>query len=163
MKLLSWKSGWKTRYEATYSGIKKNWGIHGFNNHEDVAFKEGYIEKYFPHYLPLKKELLIRRDSAKNDTSRKFFGALYIYVYTIFENLWYGYIMSYAKELNLCFKFGKANWTFKNPYQTHLPSFSSAIVHLGTCRDLFFILLKLCIEPESVKDSNAFRELIEVR
>lgn len=58
--------------------LDKKWGIEGFNNHEQKSFEVGYIKKYFPNYLPLKKKLLEGRDDAKNAQQKRLFKALSI-------------------------------------------------------------------------------------
>jgi len=138
------------------------WGINGFNNHEDVGFKVGYIQKYFSEYLYLKKELLERRDSASQNEMRRYFNALRIYVYTLYENLWHGYITSHSEELKFTFVINGIPTTFLNPHQTHLPSFSSAILNFGTCRDLFFVLLKLSIDPATINNKDSVNGLLKI-
>ena len=148
--------------ESLVNDLKK-WGVDGFNNHEMVAFDVGYINKYFNNYLILKKKLLQNADKASTIELKRFYNALTIYVYSIFENIWYGYIISHSKHVELKFTFDQVlPVKFINPYQTHLPSFSSAILHFGTCRDLFSVLLKLCIEPTLVNNSQGIGKLLRI-
>lgn len=52
-------------------------------------------------------------------------------------------MLSYSDYHCSYFKIGNKSIKYNNPYKKHLPSFSSAILHFGTCRDLYFILLKI--------------------
>lgn len=123
----------------------------GFNSQEKKAYDHGYIQKHFPRYLPAKLRLLnaikLKQAKAGKDDNRKMLlNAARIYAYTLFENTWYGYLIAYADSQESKFNFnGKNPVTFENAYLNHLPSFSSAILHFGTCRDLFFPLLKILI------------------
>ena len=139
------------------------WGIEGFHNHENLSYEAGYLKNYFPEYLPVKIRLLKNRDSASQDDMRRFFNALRLYVYSLFENIWFGYIISHSEEMSLRFRINGLSREFERPYQTHLPSFSSAIMHYGTCRDLFFILLKLTVQPELIKNVENLGKLIKTR
>lgn len=141
--------------------LNGRWEIEGFNNHEAIALDVGYIEKYFPEYLPLKLELLNRRDSAGSSQEKRFFNALRVYVYTIYENLWYGYLISYSEWQQSSFLINGKAVNFLYPHQNHLPSFSSAILHFGTCRDLFIVLLKLYLDPQQVKNKGSIGNLIK--
>jgi hypothetical protein len=146
--------------EATY--LADRWGIEGFNRHEEVALHNGYIQRYFPHYLPLKLFLLVERENARTAKERRFFNAVRIYIYTLWENMWLAYITGNSEDQKLIFRLGKEPIHFEFPYWTHLPSFSSVILHLGTCRDLFFILLNLCNEPDSIENEQAVGNLVKV-
>lgn len=144
--------------------MNKGWGVEGFNNHEEQALKVGYVDEYFPEYLPLKLELLKRRDSSGGNVANiRFFNALRIYTYTIFENLWFGYLISYSQMQESSFVVNERQVSFLYPYLNHLPSFSAAVMHFGTCRDLFFILLKLCVDPQMVKDRSKIDDLLHFR
>ena len=130
----------------------KKFGIEeGFNNHEEMAYNAGYFDKdkYFPKYLDLKLKLLKARDNATTDEKRKFFNALRIYIYSIWENLWYGYLMSYSELHVSYFLVNGKHQSFLYPYLNHLPSFSSAILHFGSCRDLFCALLKIWVDKNN--------------
>jgi len=86
-----------------------------------------------------------------------------IYSYTLFENTWFGYLTAYSDDQMSTFKIGDMELKFGNAYRNHLPSFSSAVLHLGTCRDLFFMLLKLWVQPALVNDQAGIKELLNVR
>ncbi len=118
-----------------------------FNSQEKKAYDHGYIEKHFQNYLSAKRRLRQAIIKAADDDNKKILlNAARIYSYTLFENTWYGYLIAYADSQESKFNFnGKNPVTFENAYLTHLPSFSSAILHFGTCRDLFFPLLKILI------------------
>jgi hypothetical protein len=149
-------------FEKLIQELKK-WGIEGFHNHENLSYEAGYLKDCFPDYLPLKIRLLRNRDSASQDDMRGFFNALRLYVYSLFENIWFGYIISHSEDMSLRFRINGLLREFERPYQTHLPSFSSAIMHYGTCRDLFFILLKLSVQPEMIMNLENFGKLLRIR
>jgi hypothetical protein len=136
----------------------KKWGTEGFTNHEDKAFLSGYIKKYFSEYLPAKKRLLEGRDVTTDRNTRKCLNAIRIYVYTLFENTWFGYLAAYSDEVESIFKVSTLDpLKFKNTYRNHLPSFSSVILNFGTCRDLFFILTKLYAHPALVNNPKGIK------
>lgn len=139
----------------------KKWEIEGFNNHEQMALNAGYYDKYFPDYLLLKLKLLKARDNnITQKGKRTFFNALRIYTYSIWENLWFGYLMAYSQCQKSYFLINSQSVEFINAYLNHLPSFSSAILHFGSCRDLFFVLLKVwCDGENSVSDKNIYRTI----
>jgi len=145
------------------SSLAKKWGIEGFNNHENEALKVGYIEKFFPDYLPLKQRLLEGRDGIADENKKKHYNALRIYSYSLFENVWYGYLASYAEHEETKFTIQNHCVNFENAFRNHLPSFSSAILNFGTCRDLFFILLKLFIDENFVNNTGEIKKLLNTR
>jgi hypothetical protein len=128
------------------------WGVEGFNNHEYLALESGYIEKFFPNYISAKTRLLENRDTTTDPTKKRYLNAIRIYTYSLFENTWFGYLVSYSEPQETRFRVNKKDVNFSNAYRTHLPSFSSAILNFGTCRDLFFILLKLYCFPALISD-----------
>jgi hypothetical protein len=75
-------------------------------------------------------------------------------MYTLFENTWHAHLLSSTpQELSLFFV--ENRWLCRaNPTVTHLPSFSSAIMHLGICRDLFFVFLEIALKQDSVSDEG---------
>lgn len=144
--------------------LDKIWKGKGWNEHEKNAYGAGYVEKYFSVYPFLKKKLLERTDNTQNKNEKRYYNALRIYIYTIFENLWYGYLISYSTYTEINFKLNNYNLPpFKYPFSMFLPFFSAAILHFGSCRDLFFVLLKLCIKDDTqIKDEDELRKIIEV-
>ena len=138
----------------------KKFDVQGFNNHEQMAYNAGYFGKYFPQYLDLKLKLLKAQHNARG-VKKRFLNALRIYIYSIWENLWYGYLISYA-ELNISAFYidGNALPVFLNPFTNHLPSFSSAILHFGSCRDMFFVLLRLWHNRENSVSNNKINSTI---
>ena len=145
------------------NSLANKWGTEGFNNHEKEALKVGYIDNFFPDYLPLKQKLLEGRDGITDGIKKKHYNALRIYSYSIFENVWYGYLASYADHQETRFKIENHDVNFENAFRNHLPSFSSAILNFGTCRDLFFILLKLLIAEDLVNDAAGIKRLLNTR
>ena len=146
--------------ELLIKELAKKWGIEGFNNHEQKSFEVGYIKNYFPNYLSLKKKLLESRDDTNAAEQKRLFNAMRIYIYTIFENLWFGYLLSYSEQHASSFQVHGKTIEFFSPFTTHLPSYSAAILHFGSCRDLFFILLKLCVDPSKISDAENTSKLI---
>ncbi len=144
--------------------LDKTWKGKGWNEHEKNAYDAGYVENYFSVYPFLKKKLLERTDNTQNKDEKRYYNALRIYIYTIFENLWYGYLISYSTYTEINFKLNNYNLPpFKYPFSMFLPFFSAAILHFGTCRDLFFVLLKLCIKDDTeIKDKDELKKIIEV-
>jgi hypothetical protein len=129
------------------------------NNHEKEAIEFGYIDKFFSNYLVFRDNLWNKiEDTKTNLYSKNYYNALRIYAYTIFENLWFGYLLSYSDYHYSYFKIGdKMPIKYDYPYRKHLPSFSSIILHFGTCRDLYFILLKIyLIEKKQLKQNNFY-------
>lgn len=138
------------------------WRIEGFNNHEQISNNVGYISTYFPYYPELKLKILKKRDGkpAIKDSERRFWNAIRIYCYSLFENIWYGYLLSYSKKHNSTFIINNNPITFQNPSNNHLPSFSAGVMHFGTCRDLFFILLRLLNNPTSFNSEENLYKLM---
>jgi len=135
------------------------------NSHEKQALDAGYIDKFFPEYRTLMEALRERRDKAKNagnNEMQRYFNGLRIYVYTIFENIWHGYLISYGEPKNgITFLVNGKECYFDHPYKKHLPFFSSAILHLGTCRDLLLVLLALCARGRgAIKNENDLYGLV---
>ena len=140
----------------------------GFNQHEEDAYKHGYICDHFKNYLPAKLRLfkaIKEAEDNKDEKKRILLNAARIYSYTLFENTWYGYLIAYADSQESKFNFnGEDSVTFKNAYLNHLPSFSSAILHFGTCRDLFFPLLKILVYLKEGKEFKKFnQEFLDVK
>jgi|LQYC01.1.fsa_nt_gi hypothetical protein len=141
----------------------QKWGVEGFNNHEEMAFRVGYINQHFSEYLVAKKKLLEARDAAADKNTKKCLNAMRIYSYTLFENTWFGYLTAYSEDQKSIFKVDNTELEFRNAFRNHLPSFSSAIFNFGTCRNLFFTLLKLCADPMLVNDQAGIKELLKVQ
>lgn len=145
------------------NSLADKWGIEGFNSQEEEALRIGYLDKFFLEYLPLKQRLLEGRDSTTDDHKKKYLNALRIYSYSLFENVWYGYLATYAEHQVTQFKIEGQEVIFRNAFRNHLPSFSSAILNFGTCRDLFFILLNLLINDSLLNDSRGIKTLLNIR
>jgi hypothetical protein len=47
-------------------------------------------------------------------------------------------------------------------YYNHLPSFSSALLHFGNCRDLIFVLVRLA-NNQSLNDANDYNKIMDTR
>jgi len=145
--------------------LKTRWSDIGLNNHEEASLNLGYAA-IISNYLKLKLKVLELRDNPPAGFSSVFFEALRIYVYTIYENLFYGYVISNSSDHTSAFIFDKFNLEYVLPlqYYNHLPSFSLALLHFGNCRDLLFILMAIFIQKQNaVVDSNAFNALTEKR
>ncbi len=59
-----------------------------------------------------------------------------------------GLLIAYSQSQKILFEIKDQegeNKKIEKSYLNHLPSFSSAILHFGTCRDLFFPLLKILV------------------
>jgi len=134
----------------------------GWNNHEKFANNLGYLEIYSPNYLSFKLKLLNKRDSGNKKEKIKF-NAIRIYTYTIFENLWFGYLIAYSDFQLFTYIINQQKICYENPFFNHLPSFSAAIMHFGTCRDLFFILLELCLVNLNDIDDNKIKNILKKR
>ena len=65
-------------------------GIEDFHNHENLSYEADYLENYIPDYLSLKIRLLRIRDSASKEDMRRFFNVLWLHLYSLFENIWFG-------------------------------------------------------------------------
>jgi|GEM_PF-2010793 len=122
----------------------------GFNEHELDAMEEGYIDNYFEYYLPLKLKLLEMRRNAKSDNEKVYSNYLRVLTYTLFENSWFVYLMTDDHE----FTFTNIGLKFTNPYHNHLPSFSSALLHIGSCYDQFFVFINLFYEGSFTNPSD---------
>lgn len=136
--------------------------IDELNSQEQEAYDHGYIKEdfvnYLPNYLPAKMRLLKAikdteeeiKDAKDDDkikqlnNKKQLLNAARIYTYTLFENTWFGYLIAYANKSEITFELDGKKINPKS-YNNHLPSFSSAILHFGTCRDLFFPLLKTLV------------------
>jgi len=134
----------------------------GWNEQERNAADADYVKKYFQVYPNLKKKLLELTDTTQNKDEKRYYNALRIYVYTIFENLWFGYLMSYP-ESEMTFKYGNVKFpNFQTPFSMYLPFFSAAILHFGSCRDIFFVLLQLCIKNAKDITNEEFERIINI-
>ena len=123
------------------------------NDHEKEAIKFGYTNGFFSNYLTFRDNLCNKIEEISiNQYTKNYYNALRIYAYTIFENLWFGYLLSYSDYHCSYFKIGDNTIQYDYPYRKHLPSFSSAILHFGTCRDLYFIILKIFLIKENLKE-----------
>ena len=131
------------------------------NEVEEIALKSGYFNNYLDAYFPLKLKREKYLDTRRTDEEKRLNNAIGIYVYAIFENLWYGYLMGNSDSVYLIFNDQTINLKLPQPYLNHLPSFSSAILNFGTCRDLFFILLNLCIRPNLVANKEGICDLMK--
>ncbi len=144
--------------------LKDKWGIIGFNNHEEASLKLGY-DGVISDYTKLKLKILESRDDTSVTPGKKvFYEALRIYTYSIYENLFYGYLISHAPGQNSAFIFGDKCKKFQldQQYYNHLPSFSSALLNFGNCRDLIFVLVKL-VNKRILNNADEYNEIINVR
>jgi len=143
--------------------LKDKWGIIGLNNHEEASLKLDYND-IVPEYINLKLKILALRDAAKQQGEKIFYDALRIYIYSIYENLFYGYMISYATGQNSAFIFSDKDKIFHlyQQYYNHLPSFSSALLNFGNCRDLIFVLVRLA-PKKSLNDANEYYKIIKVK
>lgn len=139
----------------------EKWKVEGWNNHEQDAYKSGYMKSYFAEYPGFKEKILRKRDASVKPAAQRFLNALRLYGYGIWENLWYGYLTSHSEEHRSYFTLPGLTLGYSNPYWNNLPAFSSAILHFGACRDLFFVLLKLCLNPSDVADKERLGKLIK--
>jgi hypothetical protein len=130
----------------------------GFNDHELDAMVVDYIDNYFEYYLPLKLKLLKMRKDANGDNAKVYNNYLKVLVYTLFENSWFVFLMTDEHE----FYFSKNNETYDNPYHNHLPSFSSALLHIGSCYDQFFVFIKLFYEGK-ITGPKDFKDVLRVK
>ncbi len=147
---------------------KEGEGEIGLNDQEREACKDDYFKNKLPKYLRAKLRLLQAiKDTkeeiknAKDDNTvkrlnnkKQLLTAARIYTYTLFENTWFGYLIAYANTSEITFELNGKKCEPKS-YNNHLPSFSSAILHFGTCRDFLFPLLKIIFY---LKNNNNFKD-----
>ncbi|CAK8719450.1 hypothetical protein LDFHOB_08880 [Candidatus Electronema aureum] len=146
---------------------KKGEGEIGFNDQEREADKFGYFKDKLPNYLPAKLRLLKKREKETDENKKILLNAARIYTYTLFENTWFGYLIAYADRQENVFTIKNEEGeekTIEKSYLNHLPSFSSAILHFGTCRDLFSPLLKILVYlKEGKKFENFNQEFLKIK
>ena len=135
----------------------RNFSLEGFNNHELNALNADYIDNYFEYYLPLKLSLLEKRMNTNGDNEKVYVNYLRVLTYTLFENSWFVFLMTGDHQ----FYFSKDEGCYGNPYHNHLPSFSSALLHIGSCFDQFFVLIKLFYVGK-ITDPKDFNEALRV-
>jgi len=142
--------------------LKDEWKIIGLNNHEEASLKLGY-NNIVPEYINLKLKILTLRDAAKKQGEKIFYDALRIYIYSIYENLFYGYMISYATGQNSAFIFSDKDKIFhlSQQYYNHLPSFSSSLLNFGNCRDLIFVLVRL-VKVRSLNNVDEYNQILNV-
>ncbi len=75
----------------------------------------------------------------------------------MFENSWFVYLMTDDHE----FSFSPIGLVYTNPYHNHLPSFSSALLHIGSCYDQFFVLINLFYEGK-VNSPSDFNRVLKI-
>ena len=110
----------------------------GINSQEIEALNLGFLD-ILNSYLPLKLKLLEKENtSKKNSQDQLYYSFLRIYLYSIFENLFFLF-MIISNDTSIFFQNNKFNWS-KN-YYNHLSSFTSLVLHSLTCRDYSFVLL----------------------
>jgi hypothetical protein len=130
------------------------------NNHEAEAYNDGYLDNYLSNYLFLKKIIEDNKKNINDTNIKRFFSALNIYSYSLFENLWLAYKASYSNQQLSSFVFDKRQYVLLNQYKSNLPSFSMIILLLGTCRDIYFVLLKLLDYKSGIVDEEIFFSII---
>lgn len=130
------------------------------NSHENNSYDIGYFNSYLDNYLRLKRTIIEKLDNIKDDCLIRYLQAIRIYSYTIYENLWYGYVISNSEFDTINFRINGqvTELAHHNLFKNHLPSFSAAILNFGTCRDFYFVLLRIAINSNFAKDR---KELID--
>lgn len=143
--------------------LKNKWGTLGLNNHEEASLRLGY-DKVISEYMKLKLKILESRDISTLPSKKYFYEGLRIYIYTIYENLFFGYMISYASNQNSAFIFQDKCKKFRldQQYYNHLPSFSSALLHFGNCRDLIFVLVNLA-NKQAINNVDEYNDIMNVR
>lgn len=144
----------------------KKFGDTGINEHENTSYRLGYFENPLNNFLPLKKAIFEKLEKTKDDETKIYLNAIRIYSYSIYENLWYGFVISNSDFDTIKFKIKNEIIELgqNNLYKNHLPSFTSAILLFGTCRDYFCVLLKIIAKKNSsdLKESD-LKEIVKVR
>jgi hypothetical protein len=145
--------------KSSYSAkeLCRKFSLEGLNNHELNALNADYIDVYFEYYLPLKLRLLENRINANGDNEKVYLNYLRVLTYTLFENSWFVFLMTGDHK----FYFSKDEGCYVNPYHNHLPSFSSALLHIGSCFDQFFVLIRPFYVGR-ITDPRDFSEALKV-
>ncbi|MCE1164844.1 MAG: DUF5677 domain-containing protein [Bacteroidetes bacterium] len=132
--------------------IKYNENDHeiGFNSQEREALNLMFFDR-ISHYLVLKIQLLENLKSTANQSDKEYFNIIRIYVYSIMENLFAIHKIAYFESLNSS-TIGYGINISKN-FKNHLPSFSMALLLLGTIRDFIYPILNLVRDY----DGNGFK------
>ncbi|HMQ80580.1 MAG TPA: hypothetical protein PKD94_13520 [Ignavibacteria bacterium] len=130
------------------------------NSHENDAYNLGYLNSYLDNYLLLKYKIHESKNNTNDEAKKRFFNALGIYNYSLFENLWHCYKASYSAKQETSYMLGNVKYVISNPFKSNLSSFSTIILLFGTCRDIYFVLLKLMEYETGIIDEDIFFEII---
>jgi hypothetical protein len=135
------------------------------NSHEQNSYDMGYYNYYLDNYLPLKKVILDKLDNNSDPDIIRYLNAIRIYSYSIYENLWYGYVLSYSnfETIRFCINSQETELAPKNLFKNHLSSFSSAILNFGTCRDYYFVLLRISVNPDFTKEIEELKKTVMIQ